>query len=191
MSSPEASSASATTVEQANTRWIAGASTAVTGWRWITDEPWYAQWGANDCGADNYCDADALTLGRCSSSRDPVSYNDWPSGKSFCVNHVVMGMIVEWSADCNGDGEVDYRQIREGVLADADRDMIPDCCEANSGCCAGDLDLSGATDGTDLALVLSLWGTNAADAPAADIDRNGVVDAADMALVLSSWGPCR
>jgi len=42
--------------------------------------------------------------------------------------------IIEWSADCNNDGIVDYGQILAGALADANQNNIPDCCEAGSSC---------------------------------------------------------
>ncbi|MEC8424754.1 MAG: dockerin type I domain-containing protein, partial [Myxococcota bacterium] len=37
--------------------------------------------------------------------------------------------IIEWSADCNGDGIVDYGQILDGSLADSNGNGIPDCCD--------------------------------------------------------------
>ena len=38
------------------------------------------------------------------------------------------GYIIEWSADCNNDGIVDYGQILDGTLVDANTDGIPDVC---------------------------------------------------------------
>ena len=37
--------------------------------------------------------------------------------------------VVEWSADCNGDGSVDYGQIQSGELADTNNNGVPDVCE--------------------------------------------------------------
>ncbi|MEY4821789.1 MAG: leupeptin-inactivating enzyme 1, partial [Planctomycetota bacterium] len=37
--------------------------------------------------------------------------------------------LIEWSADCNNDGLVDYGQILSGQLADADANGVPDICE--------------------------------------------------------------
>ena len=42
--------------------------------------------------------------------------------------------IIEWSADCNSDGIVDYGQIRAGELEDANGNNIPDCCEQSTSC---------------------------------------------------------
>lgn len=38
--------------------------------------------------------------------------------------------MLEWDADCNGDGVVDLGQILRGDLLDSDADGIPDVCEA-------------------------------------------------------------
>jgi hypothetical protein len=43
-------------------------------------------------------------------------------------------------------------------------------------------------DGTDLAIVLSLWGTTGAQT--GDLDGNGTIDGGDLALLLANWGPC-
>ena len=42
--------------------------------------------------------------------------------------------IVEWSADCNSDGIVDYGQILAGDLPDSNADNIPDCCAEGRPC---------------------------------------------------------
>jgi hypothetical protein len=102
------------------------------------------------------------------------------------------GAIIEWSADCNADGIVDFGQIRAGELADADGNNIPDCCEDGSPCapCTADVIEDGAVNGVDLAAVINAWGTDGGKLPRADIDRNGIVDGADLAILLSGWGPC-
>ncbi len=38
--------------------------------------------------------------------------------------------LTEWSADCNNDGIVDYGQILNGTLADANANGVPDTCES-------------------------------------------------------------
>jgi len=101
-----------------------------------------------------------------------------------------MRLMLEFSADCNADGIVDYGQIRAGELADANANNIPDCCESPIGCCAGDVDGSGAVNGVDLAAILNNWGTNGGKYPGADANGDGTVDATDLALVLGGWGPC-
>jgi hypothetical protein len=100
--------------------------------------------------------------------------------------------VIEWSADCNSDGVVDFGQILAGELADANGNNIPDCCESGAACgCAADLDGNGGVDGIDLAIILNRWGTDGGkDYPNADIDGNGTIDGADLAQILGSWGNC-
>ena len=38
-------------------------------------------------------------------------------------------ILVEWSADCNNDGIIDYGQILQGQIADVDANGVPDICE--------------------------------------------------------------
>jgi hypothetical protein len=99
--------------------------------------------------------------------------------------------LIEWSADCNNDGIVDYGQILAGELADANANNIPDCCENGTPCgCPGDTNLDSSIDGIDLATVLTRWGQSAAEFPEADCNRDGVIDGSDLAIVLGSWGVC-
>ena len=99
--------------------------------------------------------------------------------------------LIEWSADCNGDGIVDYGQIRAGQLADANNNNIPDCCEQGVSCspCAADIVRDGVVNGIDLAAVLTNWGT-AGGSLNADVNQDGVVNGSDLAVVLAGWGPC-
>jgi hypothetical protein len=45
--------------------------------------------------------------------------------------------VIEWSADCNNDGIVDYGQCRDGSLPDYNGNNIPDCCEQGTPCVVG------------------------------------------------------
>lgn len=38
-------------------------------------------------------------------------------------------LVIEWSADCNGDGVVDFAQIRASELVDRNGDGVPDACQ--------------------------------------------------------------
>ncbi len=123
--------------------------------------------------------------------------NDLPeSGTCSCCSNPpenrVASAVIEWSADCNADGIVDFGQIRAGELEDANGNNIPDCCEDSASCepCPGDADASGTVDGVDLAIILSRWGTPAKDYPAADTNGDGTVDGIDLATVLGGWGEC-
>jgi hypothetical protein len=50
---------------------------------------------------------------------------------------MVPSYIIEWSADCNNDGIVDYGQCRDGSLPDFDSNNVPDCCERGEACVVG------------------------------------------------------
>jgi hypothetical protein len=96
--------------------------------------------------------------------------------------------VVEWSADCNNDGLVDYGQIFTGQLADANQNGVPDACEADP--CRGDITGNGTVNGTDLAAILAAWGTDGQSKFDCDVDNSGVVDGGDLAFVLAGWGAC-
>ncbi len=100
--------------------------------------------------------------------------------------------IAEWSADCNGDGIVDYGQILDGTFTDVNSNGVPDCCDAGESCttCPGDVNDSGIVNATDIAIILGAWGTSGGKFPRSDTDGNGIVDAADLAVVLGGWGNC-
>jgi hypothetical protein len=91
--------------------------------------------------------------------------------------------MVEWSNDCDGDGSVDFGQIRAGLLPDVNENNIPDECD-----CLADIFVDGQVNGADLGIVLSQWGQGAG--AEGDINRDGSVDGADLATVLGTWGPC-
>ncbi len=148
------------------------------GWRWITDEPWdYVNWNpgepSNSGGNENWLEC-------------------YPSGGWNDRYPGLMPSLVEWSADCNGDGIVDYGQILDGTFPDANSNGVPDCCDGGESCtpCTGDVASDGMVDGVDLAAVLSQWGTQGSGTFNADIDGSGLVDGGDLALVLGGWGPC-
>ena len=108
-----------------------------------------------------------------------------------CVGSLPGGMVnsvlLEWSADCNHDGIVDYGQILRGELADINHNGIPDMCE-----CIGDIYVDGAINGADLGALLAYWGpvTSAAASRACDLNADGVVNGSDLGILLAYWGPC-
>ncbi len=93
------------------------------GWRWVTGEPfsftaWFA--GEPNNGNGSQIGEDYLTFRQFDCN---AQWNDYPNDTS---NHTY---IVEWSADCNGDGSVDYGQIQSGELSDTNNNGVPDVCE--------------------------------------------------------------
>jgi len=148
------------------------------GWRWIDGSPWdFTQWSWGE--PNNLGGEDHLEL--------------WPSGWNDLPSFIELASLVEWTADCNGDGIVDYGQILDGTLIDKNGNGIPDCCEFNLPClpepCPGDLNNDGVVNGADIAVLLGFWGLNGKPVDA-DITGDGLVDGADLAMLLSSWGAC-
>jgi formylglycine-generating enzyme required for sulfatase activity len=146
------------------------------GWQWLSGEPWsYTQWAPtqpdNGSGVEDVLE---LQLAGNWNDYEATSYRN-----SF---------IVEWSADCNSDGIVDYGQILSGQLIDANSNGIPDICEI--GPCPGDISGNHAVDGVDLAALLGTWGTNGQGEFNCDVDHDGIVGGTDLTIILGGWGPC-
>ena len=157
------------------------------GWGWITGEALnWTNWSPAEPNGDGSFDADQANLWLVAEPGRPLgTWNDWHTGGPN-------GYIIEWSADCNSDGIVDFGQIRDGALADTNANNIPDCCESTQGCnpCPADVDGSGAVNGVDLAAILNVWGTSGGKYPGADVNHDGIVNGADLSEVLNGWGAC-
>ena len=166
-------------------------------WTWVNGESWrFTSWDSSPSCYEPNAQPDGT--GRWLSvhcRRDgALRWNDLstdllPDPPHF---YLPMGYVVEYSADCNSDGIVDYGQIRAGELVDANANNIPDCCEQGVSCtpCPGDIDESGAVNSVDLAAVLANWGTEGGKYPRADVNSDGFINSSDLAAVLSEWGPC-
>lgn len=158
------------------------------GWRWISGEPWsYTAWLTGVPGGDrpnNFGPGGERYL-KMSEMPYAPRWDDVGVGSSQLF---MCGAIIEWSADCNGDGIVDYGQILSGQLSDANSNGVPDTCEAPP--CPADVNGNGQVNGVDLAAVLGAWGTNGQGEGDADINNDGIVNGQDLAFVLGSWGPC-
>ncbi len=95
------------------------------GWRWVTGEPWvYQSWGWNE--PNNYSGNEHWLHGR-------DTWNDAPA-----VSDWLLPSLIEWSADCNADGIIDYGQCQDGSLPDANHNNVPDACEPSSVTVPGD-----------------------------------------------------
>jgi hypothetical protein len=157
------------------------------GWRWVTDEAWFPRWGVgepnNTGGVEDYLHFIGET---CSNPIPTRHLNDFAGNAPFnSCTPIPAGYIIEWSADCNSDGIVDYGQIRSGQLRDADGNGVPNICQ-----CPGDVTGNQVVNGLDLSAVLSAWGTSGQGEFDTDINRDGTTDAADLTFILSGWGPC-
>ena len=171
------------------------------GWYWMTGEPLvYQNWTTHPFGPapdDSPCGLAPLYLENDQANQGAMErgmrWDDLEIGQHSCGNAWDNVAIIEWSADCNANGVVDFGEIRNGLATDANGDHIPDECQCATHpglCCDGDVIESGTVDGVDLAAILATWGTDGGKYPRADVDGSGVVDGADLAIVLGDWGPC-
>ena len=95
------------------------------GWEWLTGVPFECNEDFS-CVMENYLEAQhKMALVR--NEGEAIQFNDIdevPDQPYY---------MVEWSADCNEDGIVDYGQILDGTLLDTDGDGIPDVCDQPGG----------------------------------------------------------
>ncbi len=102
------------------------------GWRWVTGEPWYSEWQGDEPN-NGGTGEDYLMYAGTSPQFADLNWNDF--GPHFAIQP--NSFIVEWSADCNNDGIVDFGQCRDGSLPDYNGNNIPDCCEQGTTCVLG------------------------------------------------------
>jgi hypothetical protein len=152
------------------------------GWEWVNGNPvGWTNWGSNEPNDSNGYEEQAVTYGIAGHWND--SHCQWPSA---CPDN----SLVEWSADCTGDGIVDYGQIIDGTFDDANGNGVPDCCDDDEPCfsCPGDIVGNDGVVGVDdlLFVIAAYWQINVP----ADLDGDGVVDEHDILLILEYWGVC-
>ena len=102
--------------------WVGGQRREVdcdlTAMVWVTGETWdYTRWHPGTPSED--CTS-GLQLWDRTGQRAWVDNEDDDPTRSAAY-------IIEWSADCNGDGIVDYGQILDGTFSDDDGNGVPDC----------------------------------------------------------------
>lgn len=170
-------------------RQISGAGEPDGGWSWQSGEPWVG-WVSgspdNGCGALN---ENSIHYFSPTGLMPLQLWNDMV-GEATCGPYPLpIAYIVEWSADCNSDGIVDYGQILSGQFVDANSNGVPDICEIDP--CPGDVVQTGAVDAVDLAAMLAAWGTDGGVYPRADINHDGIVAGSDLGSLLSGWGACQ
>jgi hypothetical protein len=143
----------ATLTSAAENQWVYGLTIAQGAWRgkdgpllggiknpdnsfrWANGDSWqYQNWLPGEPSSGLW-EPYLMFLGPSPSSTSPT-WNDTdgliPAGSPDSYSYVI-----EWSADCNNDGIVDYGQCRNGTLPDYDGDNIPDCCERGETCVVG------------------------------------------------------
>ena len=143
-------------------------------WAWVTGEPWsFTNWLPPNPDGPGVWNENRTCL-----TSDAGRWNDF-SGSGSQPGLAATAFIIEWSADCNNDGIVDYGQILTGQLADSDANGVPDICERPT-----DINRDGVVNGGDLALLLDNWGGTGTG----DVDGDGTVGGGDLTLVLNDWG---
>jgi formylglycine-generating enzyme required for sulfatase activity len=167
----------------------AGATDPSAGWRWLTGGPVTLPLVCDDnpCGfntPEEDGQQDFLHVTACWSIFGDVHEVD----VNGCGPADWNLSLIEWSADCNNDGIVDYGQILNGQLLDTNGDGVPDVCEVDP--CPADVNGNGVVNGVDLAAVLCAWETDGESEGGADVNGDGTVNGQDLAFVLSAWGPC-
>jgi hypothetical protein len=115
----------------------------------------------------------------CSNSPSTQIYGGYVDLGGNCVASQCSGCT-----DSDGDGVQDYLDRCPGGddRIDTNVNGIPDACD-----CRPDLNADGIVDGSDLGLVLALWGSGN---QLADIDGSGLVNGGDLGLLLAHWGSC-
>lgn len=157
-------------------------------WAWVTGEPWtWAGWAP---GEPNGGFGPGVSFTGMLGYANSNYYRGWFDGVTtdYPTYPLVLSYIIEYSADCNSDGIVDYGQILSGQLIDANSNGIPDICEIDP--CPGDINLNSIVDAVDLAMVLTSWGTSGSEYPRADVNHDGVVNGPDLGALLGGWGIC-
>jgi hypothetical protein len=100
------------------------------GWQWCTGEPFVftAWYGGNPDNGEGKEHALQIYTGPILNYGNPPGWNDMPIEWAWWTPKELM---VEWDADCNGDGIVDYGQILRGELIDLNANGVPDICETS------------------------------------------------------------
>jgi hypothetical protein len=108
-------------------------SPTASGWSWVTGEPF--TWAHSSFVPNDGCTSDENALNYIGPASGSRQWNDFPGDVPCEIWGFPRAYIIEWSADCNNDGIVDYGQIRAGQLADSNANDVPDVCEAGIASC--------------------------------------------------------
>jgi hypothetical protein len=102
--------------------------------------------------------------------------------RSFVVSELVeptATVQVRFVATDNPNNSITEAGVDEFIITRLICEEGPDCL--------GDLNGDGFVSGSDLATVLSGWGSSDS---AGDLNGDATVDGQDLAIILSAWGPC-
>ena len=123
---------------------ISNQSAPDIGWYWTTGEPFqWANWRcfSSELGCapeDTPCYSEPWGVednqANCAAIEASGLWDDIETDIRCDASAASITAVLEWSADCNGDGIVDYGQILDGTLEDANGNGVPDCCDAGTPC---------------------------------------------------------
>jgi hypothetical protein len=163
-----------------------GQTTPSAGWYWITGEPsTYLNWsdhnGVFPSGApdDSPCALPPWAVENDQANQGVMQYDgrwdDLETGMPTCGSPVWDNTaIIEWDADCDGDGTVDYGQIARGELPDVDGNGVPDCCDKGIPCGPNLLTNGSFESGPAQACGWICVGVGAAEIPGWSVTLNSV-----------------
>ena len=175
------------------------AASPSTGWSWLTGAP-VLQAGSFD---DNPCNCGTNQENNEQNYLHSSSFGDFFSD---CNSGPLAGcgtdgcdwrqaFLIEWSADCNSDGIVDFDQIRRYQLIDEGSNGVPDCCESKSGCQASAVQWQVANGGNGHWYVLTdgyqRWPDARAQAQALGADLAAVTSPQENAFLASAFSGLR
>ncbi|MSR41040.1 MAG: hypothetical protein EXS10_03965 [Phycisphaerales bacterium] len=163
------------------------------GWHWVDQTPWkFSPWDLKvgnppnqNCPGQDEC---VLRFADAQCNGNPMPQTEDRTMNDACTACAVMELdprtaVVEFDADCDSDGLVDFAEIVNGIASDHNRNWIPDHCE-----CLGDFDGDGTIAAPDLAVMLQAWGTMGDSV--ADLNGDGAVNGDDFSILMSLWGTC-
>ncbi len=169
------------------------ASDPTLGWHWVDQSDWsFSPWDLKvgnppnqNCPGQDEC---VLRFADAECNGFPMPQTEDRTINDACVACSATEFdpctaVIEFDADCDEDGVVDFAEIVFGSASDSNLNWIPDHCE-----CLGDFDGDGAVGAADLAALLQDWG--ASGNSVADLNVDGAVDGDDFSIFMSLWGVC-
>ncbi len=115
--------------------WLGGHEASInSSWEWVSGETWaFDAWGGAHCPSGPYPNnpPTQARAARTSNQCDGYVWDDSPKDGDGSLADFG-GYVVEYSADCNNDGIIDYGQILDGSLVDDDGNGVPDSCDVSS-----------------------------------------------------------
>ncbi len=107
--------------------WIGASRDPQSGqFRWSSGEPWaFSAWCGGEPTGPLWEDCVCFYTAN-------LCWNDRPG--EFAGTTATPSYAVEWFADCDQNGIVDYGEILDGTLADTNANGVPDCCDQGVPC---------------------------------------------------------